>query len=174
MHLDDPNTPPHRHDEKRRNLRVDALTGLAVPVSRTLGWDEAEVTGGGLALDEVDPRTMAVRRHPGLYVAGELLDLADPIGGLNLQTASATAELAARDLGRGLAGSGDLGRGPRRFAPQWRAARRPGTDGSLAPGRSSGGRAGRFTNHGRAVVREVSRDSRHPILEVPCGTGSSW
>ena len=77
---------------------MDALKGLRVPVEGTLGWDEAEVTGGGLALDAVDRRTMAVAGRPGLYVIGELLDLTGPIGGLNFQAAFATAEAAAAAL----------------------------------------------------------------------------
>jgi predicted Rossmann fold flavoprotein len=81
---------------------VAALKGLRVPLTGTLGWDEAEVTGGGLALDAVQRTTMAVRGRPGLYVFGELLDLAGPIGGLNFQAAFATGELAARDAVRAL------------------------------------------------------------------------
>jgi predicted flavoprotein YhiN len=87
------------------HLLVDALKGLLVPVSGTLGWDEAEVTGGGLALSEVDPHTLEVRRHPGLYVFGELLDLTGPIGGLSFQAAFATAALAARHAARRAPGS---------------------------------------------------------------------
>ncbi|MEQ1504262.1 MAG: aminoacetone oxidase family FAD-binding enzyme, partial [Myxococcota bacterium] len=89
------NPPLHQVERKVRNRLADALKGLRVPIAGTLGWDEAEVTGGGLALSEVDPRTLEVHRHPGLYVFGELLDLTGPIGGLNFQAAFATAELAA-------------------------------------------------------------------------------
>lgn len=102
--LVDTNPPLHRVDRRRRNLLVDALKGLRVPVSGTLSWDAAEVTAGGLHLDELEPRTLAVHRHPGLYVAGELLDLTGPIGGLNFQAAFATAELAVRDIARTLGG----------------------------------------------------------------------
>ncbi|MDP6539318.1 MAG: aminoacetone oxidase family FAD-binding enzyme [Planctomycetota bacterium] len=80
----------------RRHDLVEALKGLAVPVEGSLGFDRAEVTAGGLALAAVDPATMAVRGHPGLWVCGELLDLDGPIGGLNFQAAFATAELAGR------------------------------------------------------------------------------
>ncbi|MBL8863367.1 MAG: aminoacetone oxidase family FAD-binding enzyme [Planctomycetes bacterium] len=73
---------------------LDALKGLTIPVDGTLGFDWAEVTAGGLALGEVDPGSLAVKRHPGLFVIGELLDLQGPIGGLNFQAAFATAELA--------------------------------------------------------------------------------
>lgn len=83
-------TKPQRH------LLIEALKGLDVPISGTLGFDLAEVTAGGLALHEVSPATMEVRAHPGLYVFGELLDIDGPIGGLNFQSAFATAELAAK------------------------------------------------------------------------------
>lgn len=73
-----------------------ALKGLHVPIDGTRGFDWAEVTAGGLALEEVDPGSCAVRRQRGLYVIGELLDLQGPIGGLNFQAAFATAEIAAR------------------------------------------------------------------------------
>jgi len=94
--LTDPNPPLHQVDRKARNRLVDALKGLVVPVDGTLGWDKAEVTAGGLALDAVDRTSLAVRGHPGLSVVGELLDLTGPIGGLNFQAAFATADAAAR------------------------------------------------------------------------------
>ncbi|MBA2320338.1 MAG: aminoacetone oxidase family FAD-binding enzyme [Deltaproteobacteria bacterium] len=94
--IDEDNPALHSLDRKRRNLLVDALKGLAVPIDGVLGWDQAEVTAGGLALDAVDRTTMAVSGHPGLYVIGELLDLTGPIGGLNFQAAFSTGEVAAR------------------------------------------------------------------------------
>ena len=81
-----------------RHGLVEAFKGLEVPIDDTLGFDQAEVTAGGLALHEVDPGTMRVKRHPGLHVFGELLDLTGPIGGLNFQAAFATAELSALAL----------------------------------------------------------------------------
>jgi hypothetical protein len=84
-----------------RHRLVEALKGLAVPLAGTLGFDQAEVTAGGLALGELDPGTCRVKRHPGLYAVGEILDLQGPIGGLNFQAAFATAELAALDAARG-------------------------------------------------------------------------
>ena len=79
-----------------RHGLVEALKGLRVPVDGTLGMDLAEVTSGGLALRQVNPRTMEVNGFPGLFVFGELLDLCGPIGGLNFQAAWATAELAGQ------------------------------------------------------------------------------
>jgi predicted Rossmann fold flavoprotein len=77
----------------RRRL-VDTLKGLRVPVRRSLGFDHAEVTRGGVALDEVDARTMQSRQQPGLFVCGELLDVDGPIGGFNFQAAFATGRIA--------------------------------------------------------------------------------
>ncbi len=79
-----------------RHELVEALKGLALPVSGTRGFELAEVTAGGLDLAALDPRTLRVNGLPGLWCFGELIDLAGPIGGLNFQAAFATAELAAR------------------------------------------------------------------------------
>jgi predicted Rossmann fold flavoprotein len=83
-----------------RHEWIEALKGLRVPITGTLGFDQAEVTAGGLALGELEAGSLRVRRYPGLFVFGELVDLDGPIGGLNFQAASATAELAARAAAR--------------------------------------------------------------------------
>ncbi len=85
-------TKSHRHG------LVEALKGLPVEVTHPLGWDQAEVTGGGLNLKALNPRTMAVNGHDGLFVIGELLDVNGPIGGLSFQAAFATAQVAANAL----------------------------------------------------------------------------
>lgn len=91
-----PDTRTHALAKAPRHALVEALKALSVPVDGTLGFDHAEVTAGGLALTTLDPRTLRVNGHTGLFVIGELLDLDGPIGGLNFQAAFATAELAAR------------------------------------------------------------------------------
>ena len=63
---------------------------------------EAIVTVGGVALDEVDPQTMEVRKLPGVYVCGELLDVDGPTGGFNLHAAFATAHLAVKAIAESL------------------------------------------------------------------------
>ena len=90
--------PVNGLDRKSRHALVESMKGLPVPVNGTVGWDHAEVTAGGLALREVNPRSMAVNRCPGLFVVGELLDLNGPIGGLSFQAAFATAQLAGEAL----------------------------------------------------------------------------
>lgn len=67
-----------------------------VPIAATEGWSRAIVTRGGVALDEVDPRTLASRRVAGLFLAGEVLDLDGPCGGYNLTWAFASGRLAGQ------------------------------------------------------------------------------
>ena len=59
---------------------------------------EAIVTMGGVSLDEVNPRTMESLKVPGLYFAGEVLDIDGPTGGYNLSLAFATAYLAVESM----------------------------------------------------------------------------
>jgi hypothetical protein len=77
---------------------VAAIMRQAIPVSGTRGFRKAEVTAGGVALDEVDSRTMQSLKTPGLYLAGEVLDLDGPIGGYNFQAAFSTGWLAAESM----------------------------------------------------------------------------
>ncbi len=73
---------------------VQHVKGLHVPMTGTLGFEKAEVTAGGVALEEVDSRTMRSKRVPELLIAGEVLDLDGPIGGYNFQAAFSTGWLA--------------------------------------------------------------------------------
>jgi len=81
-----------------RSRLVLSLKQLVLPTTGTLGFEKAEVTAGGVALDEVDSRTMQSRRRAGLFLAGELLDLDGPIGGYNLQAAFSTGHLAGQSV----------------------------------------------------------------------------
>jgi len=81
-----------------RQKLVAAVKRLSVPLRGTLGFEKAEVTAGGVSLDEVDSRTMQSKRAAGLYLAGEVLDLDGWIGGYNFQSAWSTGWLAGRHL----------------------------------------------------------------------------
>ncbi|HTN73840.1 MAG TPA: NAD(P)/FAD-dependent oxidoreductase [Pirellulaceae bacterium] len=81
----------------RRSL-VEAIKQTAVPLSGTLGFKKAEVTAGGVALDEVDSHTMESRLVSNLFFAGEILDIDGPIGGYNFQAAFATGMLAGESV----------------------------------------------------------------------------
>jgi len=62
--------------------------------------DRGEVTAGGIALDDVVPLTMESKKTRGLYFAGEVLDIAGPIGGYNLQAAFSTGFVAGLSAAR--------------------------------------------------------------------------
>jgi hypothetical protein len=83
---------------ERRTL-VDRLVRYPLPWTGDEGYRKAEVTGGGVALGEVDPMTMQSRRLPGLYLCGELLDAFGPIGGHNFAWAWATGRSAGMGAG---------------------------------------------------------------------------
>lgn len=94
----DRTAPQLRRDERRRLLA--ALAHYPLPWTGDEGYAKAEVTGGGIALSEVDPRTLESRRHPGLFLCGEMLDAFGPIGGHNFSWAWATGRLAGRAAAR--------------------------------------------------------------------------
>ncbi len=73
---------------------VEMLTRYALPWTGHEGYKTAEVTGGGVALSEVNPATLESRRTPGLYLCGELLDAFGPIGGYNFLWAWVTGKVA--------------------------------------------------------------------------------
>ncbi len=81
-----------------RQRAVENLKRLTIPVSGVMGFRKAEVTAGGVSLDEVDSRNMQSKLVPGLYFAGELLDLDGPIGGYNFQAAFSTGWLAGQSV----------------------------------------------------------------------------
>ena len=72
-----------------------ALTAQKFIVSGLAGFKEAMVTAGGVALDEVDLKTMESKRYPGLFFIGEVLDVDGDTGGYNLQFAYSSAMAAA-------------------------------------------------------------------------------
>jgi hypothetical protein len=73
---------------------------LTIPVTGTLGFKKAEVTAGGVSLDEVNSSTMQSKLVPNLYLAGEVLNLDGPIGGYNFQAAWSTGTLAGLNMQR--------------------------------------------------------------------------
>ena len=79
-------------DERQR--LVERLVRYQLPWTGDEGYKKAEVTGGGVALDEIDPATLESRRHPGLFLCGEMLDAFGPIGGHNFAWAWATGRSA--------------------------------------------------------------------------------
>jgi predicted Rossmann fold flavoprotein len=78
---------------ERRRL-IDTLVRCELPWTGDEGYKKAEVTGGGVALSEIDPRTMESRRHTRLFLCGEMLDAFGPIGGYNFLWAWVTGRAA--------------------------------------------------------------------------------
>jgi len=94
--------------ELRREERLRLIGTLVrgeLPWTADEGYKKAEVTGGGVSLAEIDPRTMESKRCPGLFLCGELLDAFGPIGGYNFLWAWATGRAAGEAAGRSVVAS---------------------------------------------------------------------
>jgi len=89
----------HLPRETRRRL-VHALVEWSLPVIGDRGYNYAEVTAGGVPLEEVRVSTMESRIVPGLFLVGEILNVDGRIGGFNFQWAWSTGAVAGRALGR--------------------------------------------------------------------------
>jgi hypothetical protein len=89
-----PDCPWRAVDVRSRNRLRDSLRSLPLPPVRMVPLEKGEVTAGGVSLDEVDPKTMESRLHRRLYLPGEILDIAGPVGGYNLQAAWSTGYVA--------------------------------------------------------------------------------
>jgi hypothetical protein len=87
--------------KRDRQRWIEILKRTRVPVRGVMGFRKAEVTAGGVSLDDVDSRTMQSKRVAGVYFAGEILDLDGPIGGYNFQAAFSTGWLAGQSAAGG-------------------------------------------------------------------------
>jgi hypothetical protein len=98
----DPQRPVAQLPRTDRDRLIQAVTRFPLPVERDRGWNFAEVTAGGVPLEEIDFRTMESRLVPGLHLIGEILDCDGRIGGFNFQWAWTTGYLAGRASSRDL------------------------------------------------------------------------
>jgi hypothetical protein len=84
------------------NLALDAfereLHSWQVHPAGTEGYEKAEVTAGGVDTAELSSKSMEVRKVPGLFFIGEVVDVTGHLGGFNFQWAWASASAAARAL----------------------------------------------------------------------------
>jgi predicted Rossmann fold flavoprotein len=92
----DPKTAVAQLPRKNRDRLLASLTKFSFPIDQDRGWNYAEVTAGGVPLEEIDFRTMESKLVPGLYLVGEILDCDGRIGGFNFQWAWSTGFLAGR------------------------------------------------------------------------------
>jgi len=78
--------------EREKIVRI--LTDWKLPIRGTMSWQNAQVTAGGVATAEFDPRTMESKLVPGLFLCGEILDIDGACGGYNLQWAWSSGYVA--------------------------------------------------------------------------------
>ena len=90
----DPRKKVNMVTREERERLVAALKDFVVPISGTRPIDEAIITRGGVSTKEINPKTMESKLLPGLYFAGEIIDVDAYTGGFNLQIAFSTARLA--------------------------------------------------------------------------------
>ncbi|MBP5266663.1 MAG: NAD(P)/FAD-dependent oxidoreductase [Lachnospiraceae bacterium] len=83
--------------EDRKKI-IDLLRHFAFTIQGLRGFKEAIITQGGISVKEINPSTMEVKKHPGLYVCGEVLDVDAVTGGFNLQIAFSTGYLAGLSI----------------------------------------------------------------------------
>ena len=96
----DPSTSlSHLRREERRRL-LEFLVRYELPWTSDEGYGKGEVTGGGVALEEVHPATLESRRQGGLFLCGEMLDCFGPIGGHNFVWAWVTGRCAGTGAAR--------------------------------------------------------------------------
>ncbi len=93
-----PDTPVCQISRDKRKAIAQALTGMHAPITGDRGFLFAEVTAGGIPLDEIKLQTMGSRITPGLHLVGEVLDVDGRIGGYNFQWAWASGRLAGQAL----------------------------------------------------------------------------
>jgi hypothetical protein len=84
--------------KKERQAFIKALKEFTLTITGLIGYNEAVVTKGGVAVDQVNPKTMESKLVSGLYFAGEVLDLDAFTGGFNLQIAWSTGYAAGSHI----------------------------------------------------------------------------
>jgi predicted flavoprotein YhiN len=87
-------------DRARRVALIERVCARPLPVGGTLGYEKAEVTAGGVALDEVDASTLGSRKARGVYLCGEILDVDGRIGGFNFQWAWSSGTVGGREVAK--------------------------------------------------------------------------
>lgn len=90
----DPNLQANSLTRQKRRSLVELLKAFDLEITGKRPVAEAIITSGGIKVSEIDPKTMASKKVPGLYFAGEVIDCDAYTGGFNLQIAWATAYAA--------------------------------------------------------------------------------
>lgn len=90
------------HPNLDHKTLAKTLKNWKMEIAGYVGYERCVITAGGISLDEVVPKTLESRQTPGLYLAGEILDLDADTGGYNLQTAFSTGYLAGISAAKSL------------------------------------------------------------------------
>ncbi len=88
------------------NRVISAVTGFTAEITGVAGMKEAQAAAGGVDLSEVCPATMELKKQPGIFCAGEMLDIDGDCGGYNLQWAWSSAHTASEAIKRRLSPPG--------------------------------------------------------------------
>lgn len=94
----DPEKPINQITKEERNRLLETMKGFPLTFKSFRPIEEAIVTSGGICVKEVDPSTMESKLQPGLFFAGEVLDIHGLTGGYNLQVAYSTGYLAGNNI----------------------------------------------------------------------------
>ena len=92
------NQPPETLTDGDLDRIARSLRGFSLPVTGVCGFDQAQVTAGGLRTSEFDPETLESRLVPGFFAVGEVLDVDGDCGGFNLQWAWSSGRAAGGAL----------------------------------------------------------------------------
>jgi len=95
--IGDPDKPAGATTAAERKKIAAVLQDWRFTISGTRGWQSAQVTAGGVEVSEINPRTMESRLVPGLYFAGEVIDIDGDCGGYNLQWAWSSGRVAGEN-----------------------------------------------------------------------------
>lgn len=91
-------TKVHSVSADERNTLADRLKAMPFTITGTMGMDWAVISDGGVALNEVDTRTMASKIVPNLYFTGDVLNINRPSGGYSLQLCWTTGWVAGQSI----------------------------------------------------------------------------
>lgn len=95
----DPEKECHQVSGKERKQIKNMMKNLRFTVTKHRGYKEAIITAGGVATNEISPKTMESKLVKGLFFAGEIIDLDAETGGYNLQIAYSTGWMAGDSCG---------------------------------------------------------------------------
>lgn len=85
--------------KEERKALVSYIKKMPLNFKELAGFNEAIITSGGVSVKEINPKTMELKKIPGLYVAGEIIDVDAFTGGYNLQIAFSTGYTAGAGIG---------------------------------------------------------------------------